>query len=157
MTPKAWIEGALRQFELGESSFASAHLDELGLSSREWREAARVLLTASQALPEGWTGRISLALPLLETPSLATSPPAEIRLLADTHEPPSLYLLSPGHLERHPTDGEEFHAWVPALGGIPVDSRLRCEFVSSRDAQAAERQWDFANTLWVHVVESESP
>lgn len=151
MTPQAWVEAALRQFATGGPGFATAHLDQLGLRRQDWPEAAGALSLAGEALPDGWNGRLSLALPLLETSSLTTSPPADAQSQADPHEPASLYLLSPGHLERNPTDGEEFHAAVPALQGIG-DPRLRFEFVSSRDAHAAARQWGFVNTLWIHVI-----
>ncbi|WP_300389717.1 hypothetical protein [uncultured Nocardioides sp.] len=73
----------------------------------------------------------------------------------DPDEPPSLYMFGNGHFDRNPTDGEEFHAAVPVpidIGSMPV----RGEFVSSRDADAASRGWDFVNTLWIHYVGGET-
>lgn len=150
MTPQAWIESAVQQLATSGPSFVSVHLDELGVVGGGWEEAAQALSQASSALPRKWAGRLSLALPLLETPSLCTSPPSDARGEANPSEPPSLYLLGPGHLEQHPTDGEAFHASVPAPTGLE-DERLRFEFVSSRDAHAAERHWGFVNTLWIHI------
>lgn len=151
MTLGDWMAQALDAVALGEPTFVTAHLDELGLEHATWEQSGDVLAKAIDQLPIRWHGRLSVALPLRETPTLCTAPPADLRGAADPREPPSLYVFSGGHFDLHPTEGEEFHASVPT----PIDvggRRVRSEFVSSRDADSAGRGWDFVNTLWIHYL-----
>jgi hypothetical protein len=151
MTLHDWIARSVAALASGEDSVVSVHLDELGHLQSTWEQSGRVLSQAIDELPSAWIGRLSIAIPLRETAALSTSPPADTRGAVDPDEPPSLYMFGSGHFDRHPTDGEEFHAAVP----VPIDvgsKPVRGEFVSSRDADSASRGWDFVNTLWIHYV-----
>jgi len=151
MIIRDWIVRSVAALANGETSFVSVHLDELDLPQSTWEQPGRALSQAIDELPPGWSGRLSIAIPLRETALLSTSPPGDTRAATDPDEPPSLYMFHGGHFDQHPTDGEEFHAAVAI--SIDVDGKpVRGEFVSSRDADSASRGWDFVNTLWIHYV-----
>lgn len=148
-----WLGFALCQINDREPSFASEHLDELGYTNPSWPSAVQALSKASEGLPPTWVGRLSLALPLSETPKLCTRPPADLSAQADEFEPPSLYLFGRGYFDLWGmVDGEEYRASVRPPQDL-ADERFEFEFVSWRSAESAAGDWYYVNVLWVHFTQ----
>lgn len=146
-TPQAWTGEAIERLRGGEITFASAHLDELGLRLASWAEAVDAFRLVIAAVPAAWSGRVSLALPLEESPNLRTAPPSDPEQMSAHSEPPSIYLFAPAYFARNLGDGEEYR--VRIVLDYLAEGAL-AEFVSSRDAASASKSWDFVNTVWVH-------
>lgn len=149
MTLFQWMSDAIETLRSDTGAFVTAHLDELEVAHSSWEQSGAALALAIGCLPRGWEGRLSLALPLNETSFLMTVPPPDPRRMANLDEPPSLYVFGTGYREGGHGLGDLHRAVVKppvTVGNKPVWG----EFVSSRDADSAERAWDFVNTLWIH-------
>ncbi|GAA4826328.1 hypothetical protein [Nocardioides caeni] len=151
MMLQKWFDVALAQTSSGRPSFMSAHVTDLGLREWDWSTSIALLTRLASTVPDDWFGRVSLALPLQESSKLLVEPPKDLSAAADTHEPPSIYVLAPGFLEQSPTDGEEFRAAVQGPAELAAPG-LVFEFVSARNAEARSHRWECVNVLWVHLT-----
>jgi hypothetical protein len=156
---KAWLDRALARIEESRRSadvqwVVSGHLDEI---DPEWPEqvwhagtAAEVFKIACRFVPAGWTGRLSLAVPLGLTSEIGLRRPRLDKVLVNTQEPPSLYVFDDRFFTAVGNDREEYRCpyneepWgIRDLPGV-------LEFVSSRDLEARSEGWEFTNDLWMH-------
>lgn len=151
LTLQTWVSDSVAQMEERVAEFSSAHVDDLDLVVDDLLDAGRVLELVAGRVPGSWKGRVSLALPLDESPTLQTRVPPLSTFPRSLDEPPSIYLMSAAHFLGRPIDGEEYRAraTLPGMG-----ENLAAEFVSYRDDAAAALGWGYVNTLWIHRLRS---
>ncbi len=147
MSLRSWLDGAVERTLRGDGSFESAHVDEVGLECRSVEDVVRLLDVAASFLPTSWAGRLSLALPLDESPRLTTRVPRSSESAWSEIEPPSFYLMSAEHFVNQVIDGEEYRTRTE-IATLPP--HLAAEFVSYRDFAARDLDWGYVNTLWIH-------
>jgi len=150
-----WIDESIRLLG-GSTLVVDSHIDEiLRAPGRTWSASGAVELVeaGAKSITPGWTGRLSLAIPL-EThgPDLKIKAPELSSLELNRAQPPSLYVFGTRFFLSTGLTGEEYHA---GYGDNPWNlnaDEWSVEFSSFKDREARNRGWEPSDTVWVHYI-----
>lgn len=146
---RSWVAGAIAQLQRGEALFVSAHVDDVGLPWKTWRDAEAALLTTAEVIPHSWDGRLAVNLPLRDTRRIMTRVPNAPESKASPIVPPGIYLFSRAYYVEVQGESEEHRAHIdlPELA-----EGIMAEFSSFRSDDSRMIADGFSNSIWLSLA-----